>query len=49
MTISELINKLENIKKEEGDIPVVNYNFENNLIFTIYPKDDFYDSMLIIE
>lgn len=49
MKISELIDKLEKIKSKEGNIPVVNYNFEDNLLLTVYQKDDFYDTMLIIE
>lgn len=49
MKISELIEKLQEIQNEEGNIPVVNFNFEDNLILTIYQKDDFYDIMLIIE
>ena len=49
MKISELINKLEEIKSKEGNIPVVSYNFEDNLLLTVYQKDDFYNTMLIIE
>ena len=49
MKISELIEKLQGFLNEEGNIPVVNYNFEDNLLLTVYQKDDFYDTMLIIE
>jgi len=49
MTISDLIDKLEKIKSKKGNIPVVNYNFEDNILLTVYQKDDFYDTMLIIE
>lgn len=49
MKISELIEKLQGLLNEEGNIPVVNYNFEDNLLLTVYQKDDFYDTMLIIE
>lgn len=49
MNINDLIDKLEKIKSKEGNISVVNYNFEDNLILTVYHKDDFYNTMLIIE
>ena len=49
MKISELIYKLDKIKSKEENITVVNYNFEDNLLLTVYQKDDFYDTMLIIE
>jgi hypothetical protein len=49
MKISEMIEELQKILNKEGNIPVVNYNFEDNLILTVYQKDDFYDTMLIIE
>ena len=49
MTINDLIDKLEKIKSEEGNIPVVNYDFEDSLLLTVYHKDNYYDTMLVIE
>lgn len=50
MIISEFIKKLEAIKAKEGDIPVVDYNFEDNVIFYISKDEDgYYGTMLVIE